>query len=99
MTTAAWQIDPAHSVRVPAHAGTFDAYVGRPAAPSRAVLVVLHEVFGVNADIRATCDELAQEGYLSVAPDLFWRQERGVDLSVRSQADWEKGVSLYKKFE
>lgn len=78
----------------------FDVYVSRPGETrARPVIVVLHEVFGVNADIRSTCDELAQAGFLAVAPDLFWRQERGVDLSVTSPADWEKGVRLYKAFD
>jgi len=98
MTASTWQTDPTHSLRVPAHGATFDAYVSRPDAAARPVIVVLHEVFGANADIRSTCDELAQAGFIAVAPDLFWRQERGVDLSVRSQSDWEKGLSLYKAF-
>jgi dienelactone hydrolase len=44
------------------------------------------ELFGVNADIRKHCDELAEQGFLAVAPDLFWRQEPGVDLTVTSEA-------------
>jgi hypothetical protein len=42
--------------------------------------------FRVNADIRKTCNELAEQGFIAVAPDLFWRQEPGVDLSVTSEA-------------
>ena len=49
----------------------FGAYVARPkVVPARAV-VVLNEVFGVNADIRKTCDELAEQGFIAVALDLF----------------------------
>ena len=62
-------------------------------------MVVLHEVFGVNADIRKTCDELAEQGFLAVAPDLFWRQEPGVDLSVNSEADWQHGLRLYGVYD
>jgi len=61
--------------------------------------VVLHELFGVNADIRKTCDELAEQGFLAVAPDLFWRQEPGVDLSVTSEADWQHGLRLYGVYD
>jgi carboxymethylenebutenolidase len=50
-------------------------------------IVVLQELFGVNADIREKCDELAQQGFLALAPDLFWRQEPVVDLDIRSEAD------------
>jgi carboxymethylenebutenolidase len=62
--------------------GAFVAYIARPEALPAAAVVVLQEVFGVNADIRKHCDELAEQGFIAVAPDLFWRQEPGVDLSV-----------------
>jgi carboxymethylenebutenolidase len=64
--------------------GTFNAYIARPKTLPAATVVVLQELFGVNADIRKTCDELAEQGFVAVAPDLFWRQEPGVDLSVTS---------------
>ena len=75
--------------------GTFRAYIARPAKLPAPAVVVLQELFGVNADIRATCDELATQGFIAVAPDLFWRQEPGVDLDVRSDADWQHGLRLY----
>src|SRR6202030_1492620 len=74
--------------------GTFDAYIARPKASPAPAVVVLHEVFGVNADIRKTCNELAEDGFIAVAPDLFWRQEPGVDLSVTSEPDWQQRVFL-----
>lgn len=79
--------------------GAFGAYVARPASLPAPVVVVLQELFGVNADIRETCDELASQGYIAVAPDLFWRLEPGVDLSVRSQEDWDHGVRLYQAYD
>ena len=79
--------------------GSFSAYIARPKASPAPAIVVLQEVFGVNADIRQHCDELAAQGYLAVAPDLFWRQEPGVDLSVRSQEDWDHGVRLYQAYD
>jgi carboxymethylenebutenolidase len=52
--------------------GEFTAYIARPAAlPARAVLV-LQELFGVNADIRKICGDRAEPGFLAIAPDLFW---------------------------
>lgn len=62
-------------------------------------MIVLHEVFGVNEDIRRTCDEFAEAGFIAVGPDLFWRQERGVDLSVTSGPDWEHGLRLYQAYD
>lgn len=79
--------------------GTFDAYIARPRTLPAPAVVVLHEVFGVNADIRAHCDRLAEQGFVAVAPDLFWRLEPGVDLSVTSQTDWDHGVRLYQAFD
>jgi carboxymethylenebutenolidase len=79
--------------------GTFRAYILMPAKLPAPAVVVLHEVFGVNADIRATCDELAAQGFIAIAPDLFWRQEPGVDLDVTSEADWQHGLRLYAAFD
>ena len=58
---------------------TFAAYVARPAKTPKAAILVIQEIFGVNAGIRRKCDKLAEEGYLAVAPDLFWRLEPGVE--------------------
>src|SRR5579864_5307895 len=59
----------------------------------------MHEVFGVNANIRKTCVELAEQGFIAVAPDLFWRQEPGIDLSVTSEPDWQHGLRLYQAYD
>jgi len=79
--------------------GTFGAYIARPKTPPAPAVVVLQELFGVNADIRKTCDELAEQGFIAVAPDLFWRQEPGVDLSVTSEPDWQHGLRLYQAYD
>jgi carboxymethylenebutenolidase len=78
--------------------GAFSAYIARPNTLPAAAIVVLQEVFGVNADIRKTCDELAEQGFIAVAPDLFWR-EPGVDLSVTSEPDWQHGLRLYQAYD
>jgi carboxymethylenebutenolidase len=81
--------------------GTLSAYVARPArtgAPTPAI-VVIHEVFGVNADMRQTCDEFAAQGYLAICPDLFWRIEPGVDMTDRTEAERAKAAALYDAFD
>jgi carboxymethylenebutenolidase len=79
--------------------GAFGAYIARPKTFPAPAVVVLQELFGVNADIRKTCDELAEQGFVAVAPDLFWRQEPGVDLGVTSEADWQHGLRLYQAYD
>src|SRR5271155_2347312 len=80
-------------ITINGHDGAFRAYIARPEALPAPAVVVLQELFGVNGDIREKCDELAEQGFLAVAPDLFWREEPGVDLSVRSEPDWQHGLT------
>ncbi len=57
-------------------------------------IIVIQEIFGVNRGIRAKCDALAAEGYRAIAPDLFWRAERGVALDPDVPEDFAKGFKL-----
>jgi len=86
-------------ITVKGQGGTFDAYISKPKILPASAVVVLQELFGVNADIRRHCDELSEQGYLAVAPDLYWRQESGVDLNVTSEADWQHGLRLYSAYD
>jgi carboxymethylenebutenolidase len=86
-------------ITVKGHNGEFGAYVVRPNALPAPAVVVLHEVFGVNADIRQTCNELAEQGFVAVAPEMYWREEADVNLSVTSEADWQHGLRLNQAFD
>jgi carboxymethylenebutenolidase len=55
-------------INVKGQGGTFSAYIARPKSSSASTVVVLQELFGVNADIRKHCDELAEQGYLAPSP-------------------------------
>lgn len=79
--------------------GDMRAYVSRPATSPAPAVVVVQEIFGVNADIRETCDELAGRGFLAIAPDLFWREAPGLDLNSWSEADWKRGLTLYRAYD
>ncbi|TPG42633.1 dienelactone hydrolase family protein [Sphingomonas koreensis] len=87
------------SINIPTEGDQFSAYVAMPASTPAPVVVVLHEVFGVNGDIRLTCRDLADHGFIALAPELFWRQERGVDLSTWSDDEWKKGLALYTAYD
>lgn len=71
----------------------FPAYVARPAGPAKGAVVVLQEIFGVNAHIRAVADGFAAQGYLALAPATFHRVEAGVELGYTA-ADIAAGVAL-----
>ena len=58
-----------------------DAYVARPQGAVKGAVVVVQEIFGVNGQIRGVADDLAKEGYVAIAPALFDRYERGVELT------------------
>lgn len=79
--------------------GRFPLHVERPAVPTAPAIVVLHEVFGVNDDLRATCRELAQRGYIAICPDLFWRVAPGFSLSAWTEADLPRVQQLYRAFD
>ena len=74
--------------------GSFAAYVAYPDVAMAPSIVVLQEIFGVNADMRAHCDGLAKAGYIAVCPDLFWRSEAGIELSDRTEAEWTRARAL-----
>jgi carboxymethylenebutenolidase len=80
--------------------GDFNCYVARPAggAPAPAV-VVIQEIFGINRFVRATADRLAAQGYLAVAPDLFWRIKPGIDITDQSEAEWKEAFGYYNAFD
>jgi len=76
----------------------FEAYVAYPAALPAPGVVVIQEIFGVNAGMREICDNLAKSGFLAICPDIFWRQEPGIQLTDKTEAEWAKAFELYKGF-
>ena len=77
---------------------TMAAYLALPASGSGAGLVLLQEIFGVNQSLRETADLFAEEGYVTIVPDLFWRIEPGVDLGY-SEAEFGRAIELMGKFD
>jgi len=72
------------------------AYRADPAGKVRGALVVAQEIFGVNSHIKSVCDGFAADGYVAIAPALFDRYERGVDIGY-TPADIAKGRELKGK--
>lgn len=76
----------------------FQAYVARPDNP-RGAIVVIQEIFGVNAGIRRKCDKLAGDGYLALAPDLFWRLQANVELDPDVPEEFRQALGLMGRFD
>lgn len=74
----------------------FDAYLALPASGYGPGIVVLQEIFGVNSFMRSVADWYAAHGFVALCPDLFWRMERGVELT---EADRPKAFELYQKLD
>ena len=79
--------------------GDFTAYRATPAGTPEAAIVVIQEIFGVNAGIRRKCDTLAEAGYLAIAPDLFWRLERGIELDPDIKPEFDRALELMGQFD
>ena len=79
--------------------GAFGAYVAEPkgGGPTPAVIVI-QEIYGVNAVMRGVADHLASLGYLAVCPDLFWRIEPGIDLTDQTDAGNTRAFELFGLF-
>ncbi len=82
----------------------FDAYEAKPAGAARGGLVVIQEIFGVNHHIKSVCDGYAADGYHVIAPALFDRVGKGIELGytdpdiakgreVRGKVTWEQALA------
>jgi carboxymethylenebutenolidase len=75
---------------------TLDAYRVEPSAAPRGAFVVIQEIFGVNSHVRSVADGFAAEGWLAIAPAMFDRVERGIELGYTG-ADIERGREIRSK--
>lgn len=76
----------------------FDAYVSTPSQANGHAVIVLQEIFGVTSAVRGIADRFAQDGYLAFAPDLFWREQPGIELS-HSREDIAKAMALLGRYK
>ncbi len=86
-------------VRVEGRDGAFSAYLAEPKGGSKAGLVVIQEIFGVNAVMRGLCDHYAAQGFTAICPDLFWRIEPDIDITDQSEAEWKRAFDLFNAFD
>lgn len=79
--------------------GGFGAYLARPASGAGPGLVVIQEIFGVNGVMRDLCDGYARDGFIACSPDLFWRQEPGVQLTDKTEEEWGQAFGYLQNFD
>lgn len=78
--------------------GKFRGYLCLLPAGRGPGLVVEQEIFGINENVRLVCEEYAQQGFVTLAPDLFWRLEPGIDLDYSEQG-WARAFECFQKFD
>jgi carboxymethylenebutenolidase len=79
--------------------GSMGAYQATPASGKGPVVVVIQEIFGVNPWVRSVADRYAQQGFIAIAPDLFWRIKPGVQLNPAVEAEFKEAFGLMGKFD
>lgn len=85
-------------IKVGSHdGGSFDAYLVLPPSGSGPAIVLLQEIFGVNKSLRDVADYYAEEGYVVIAPDLFWRFGPRIELG-HSPEEFKKAFDYYQRF-
>lgn len=78
--------------------GSFSVYRALPSGPPKAAIIVIQEIFGVNAGIRRKADDWAALGYLALAPDMFWRFAPGFDVDPDVPEQMAKAFEIRTKF-
>jgi carboxymethylenebutenolidase len=78
--------------------GSFSVYRAVPAGTPKAAIIVIQEIFGVNAGIRQKADDWAALGYLALAPDMFWRFAPGYDVNPDVPEEMAEAFEIRTKF-
>ena len=80
-------------------AAQIPAYVARPAGTPKAAIIVIPEIFGVNPGIRQKCDSWASDGYMAIAPDIFWRFAPGVELDPDVPEQLQEAFGYFGQYD
>jgi carboxymethylenebutenolidase len=78
---------------------TFPAYLAQPTGEAHAAIIVIPEIFGVNQGIRAKCDQWSEEGFLAIAPDIFWRFAEGEELDPDVPDQFQRALENMGRFK
>jgi len=89
----------AEDIQIQGADGAFSAYLATPPSGSGPGILVAQEIFGVNHVMRELCDGFAAAGYVALCPDLFWRQEPGIQITDKTDEEWARAFELYQGFD
>lgn len=79
--------------------GQIPSYVAVPEQATGRAIIVVPEIFGVNAGIRSKCDQWAAKGYLAIAPDIFWRFAPGVELDADIPEQFQEALGHFGQYD
>ncbi|KWE89403.1 dienelactone hydrolase family protein [Burkholderia ubonensis] len=83
-------------IDIPTGNDSFGGYLALPRRGKGPAVIIVQEIFGVNAHIRSVADQYAADGYVALAPDVFWRTQPRIELAYEG-ADRDKGIELLRK--
>jgi carboxymethylenebutenolidase len=78
--------------------GSFSAYIATPKSGKGPGIVLIQEIFGVNKVMRDLANGYAAQGYTVMCPDLFWRQEPGIQITDKTEVEWKRAFELFQGF-
>ena len=87
------------NIKVKLRDGEMGAYLAIPDRTPVGAIIAIMEIWGVNDTMRHHAHEFAEAGFVCLVPDLFWRQEPGVELSDKNPEDVKKAFDLYYDFD
>src|SRR5689334_17441605 len=87
------------SIKVKLRDGEMGAYLAIPDKTPAGAIIAIMEIWGVNDTMRHHAHEFAEAGFVCLVPDLFWRQEPGVELSDHNPEHVKKAFDLYYDFD
>ena len=86
-------------IRVRLRDGEMGAHVAFPERAPAGAIIAIMEIWGVNDTMRSHAQEFAEAGFVCLVPDLFWRQEPGIELYDKNPEDVKKAFDLYYDFD
>jgi len=90
---------PNISIQATDGSGAFDAFVAEPPHKPAGAVVLIQEIFGVNDSLKQTARWVADLGFLTIVPDLFWRLKPGISLTDKTEQEFNQALAYMNQFD